>query len=583
MTDTDLDAKAIAGNWLAKFATALSSDQVDLVTSCFSESDAWFRDTLVFSWDNRTQHGIEKISKYLANNMSETRISDLELVDETGLSPELGPLCPWLSGVSSGFTFSTPIATGKGFFRIHEDAGEWKAFTVFMMLDQLKGSEEMGHEEGVYGGHTIAWSEVQQDRASRIENDPHVLIIGAGQTGLNVAARFKQMNIPTLVVERNPKVGDNWRQRYPTLSLHTIKKHHTLLYQAYPSTWPEYTPRDKLANWLEQYAVSQDLVVWTSSHVLPTPEYDPITRKWQVIVEKEGQKITLRPSHIVIATGGLGAFRLPTNIKNQDVFKGIQLHAGLYAGGQPFSGKHVLVVGAGNTSADICQDLVVQGAESVTMLQRSTTCVVKASTIRAQLEFNFPEKVPLENCDLKFFATPLPLIKEILGYTAEENWKREKDIHDDLRRAGLNLNMGDNGSGSFPMVFENFGGYWLDVGAAKLIGAGKILIKQGVEIAEFTESGVIFTDGSTLATDVIIFATGYQGMRESSEAIFGADAIARTGPVWGLDGEGELRGVFRPTGHPGLWFAAGDFANSRFSSKHLGIQIQAIQLGLLRV
>ncbi|KAJ6621032.1 hypothetical protein B0H10DRAFT_1790813, partial [Mycena sp. CBHHK59/15] len=97
-------------------------------------------------------------------------------------------------------------------------------------------------------------------------------IVGGGQTGLNVAARFKQMNIPSIVIETNLRIGDNWRKRYPTLTSHTYAfcsnfliidfLPFQLLYQSYPDSWAKYTPRDKLADWLEQYPLLQ-LVVWT--------------------------------------------------------------------------------------------------------------------------------------------------------------------------------------------------------------------------------------------------------------------------------------------------------------------------------
>lgn len=230
-----------------------------------------------------------------------------------------------------------------------------------------------------------------------------------------------------------------------------------MLYQPYPSTWPTYTPRDKLAHWLEQYATSQDLIVWTDSRPLPTPTYDPVTKKWTVVVDHSGKEVTIHPSHIVLATGTLGSPHIP-NIVDKDLFVGITIHAHSYQGGRPFFGKRVVVVGAGNTSADICQDLCVQGAKAVTMVQRSTTCVVKASTIRANQERAWPAAQSTEISDFKFCAVPILLLKRMIAASAEKNWEREKDIHEGLKKAGLHLNMGSDGSGNLPMVFERLGG-----------------------------------------------------------------------------------------------------------------------------
>ena len=230
-----------------------------------------------------------------------------------------------------------------------------------------------------------------------------------------------------------------------------------MLYQSYPSTWPLYTPRDKLADWLEQYAISQDLVVWTDARPLPIPKYDHETKKWTLFVNKKGISHRLQPSDIVVATGMFGDAIVP-DIKDSITFKGRMLHSSSYNGGREFSGKRVVVIGAGNTSADICQDLCAHDAASVTMVQRSSTAVVKSSTIRVLLERVFPAELPIETCDTLFFSTPIRLIKKMLASSAEENWAHEKDIHEELKRAGMKLNMGSDGSGVFPMVFERGGG-----------------------------------------------------------------------------------------------------------------------------
>jgi hypothetical protein len=115
---------------------------------------------LVFTWDNRTLEGIDKISNYLADTLPTRQISDFKLDTRPGLAAEHGSLSPWATGVSSGFTFATPLFTGIGYFRIQLVDGQWKAFTVSMILDEVKGHEEKGPEEGVYDNHTLSWSDV---------------------------------------------------------------------------------------------------------------------------------------------------------------------------------------------------------------------------------------------------------------------------------------------------------------------------------------------------------------------------------------------------------------------------------------
>jgi len=120
------------------------------------------------------------------------------------------------------------------------------------------------------------------------------------------------------------------------------------------------------------------------------------------------------------------------------------------------------------------------------------------------------------------------------------------------------------------------------VGCAEYIASGEIKVKSGVEIQGFSENGVILSDGSTLDADVVIFATGFLKIRGVMKQLFGEE-IDKTGPVGGMDEEGEMEGAYRPTGHPGLWYAPGDFQSSRFGSRLLAIQFQALELGYMEL
>lgn len=570
----------IAASWLENFSKFSELGDVDGIVSCFLP-DGWLRDVLIFNWSNRTFIGQQKIKDHLAANFAAAKISDLALDKRQYFTPELAHVTPTQTAVASGFTFSTVTGIARGYFHLLPDAqGVWKALAVFMILDEIHGHPEEGPELGIYGDHTLSWDEVHRKRRESVEKDPYVLIIGAGQTGLILAARFQQMNMPTLVVESHARVGDNWRVRYPTLTLHSPRSQFQLLYQPYPKNWPIYASRDKVASWLEQYASSQDLSIWTNSRTSGTPTYDPETKKWTVVIDHAGTPTTVHPTHVVTAFGILGAPLVP-HVDDREVFEGRTLHAADYPGGKPFVGKRVIVVGAGNSGADICQDLVTQGAQSVTIVQRSSTCVVaKHPNYTNNLLKVWPDGVPVEVCDFKFQALPLLLRKRIAASQADAIAAAEKDLHDGLRKAGLHINMGDDGSGQFPMVFEKSGGFWIDVGCAGLITSGEVKVKHGVEVKRYLNKGVVFTDGSMLDADVVIYATGYHNVKETIKSIFGEEVVKPTGEIWGLDEEGELKGCYKPSGYPGLWFAGGELGNSRFLSKRMALEMKAIQLGL---
>lgn len=197
------------------------------------------------------------------------------------------------------------------------------------------------------------------------------------------------------------------------------------------------------------------MVIWTSSRPLPTPTYDAETKRWTIVVDRDGSQTTIHPAHVVLATGTLGKPRYP-EMHDEFNFRGTTLHANEYAGGHAYIGKRVVVIGAGNTAADICQDLVVHGAQSVTMVQRSSTCVLSART--AAMLNAWPEGIPVDISDLKFLSCPFHLLKRIIASGEKEAWEREKTMHEGLIKAGFKLNMADDGAGQATLVFERFGG-----------------------------------------------------------------------------------------------------------------------------
>ncbi|KAI0698553.1 dimethylaniline monooxygenase (N-oxide-forming) [Cerioporus squamosus] len=580
-----LNPHSIASSWLVAFASAVDAADIDVLAELFLP-DGWLRDLLVSTWDNRSLEGREKIRGFLkSSTLATAQLTSINLDDTAHLAPRTSFIAQLQSAdVEFAFTFECAHGHGQGYVRLLPDGnGDHKAFTVMLMLSDLHGHEESRTlilREDLTGVPGRNMQEEFADWVAQVESKPYVLVVGAAQTGLQLAARFKQMNIPTLVIERSARPGDVWRKRYPSLTLHTPRRHHSLLYQSYPSNWPEYTGRDKLAGWLDQYAVSQDIVLWTNSTLKPYPNYDPNTHEWDVTVICNGAEVKLRPAHIVLATGTLGAANIP-DIPGQDIFRGSVLHSTVYDGPKPHVGKRVVVIGAGNSSIDICQDLALYGAESVTMVQRSSTCVIGRDFISVFLRQGWPEDVPMEVSDLRWASIPNGLQKKLSITSQDFMWESQKELHDKLRKGGIKLNMGPEGEGLYILTLGRLGGFWQDKGGADLIADGRIKVKGGVSPDHFTETSVVFSDGSELPADVVIYATGYVQIKESNRAIFGDEVIERTKPVYGLDEEGELRGSYRPSGHPGLWFATGDFFNSRFMSKILALQLKAIQLGLI--
>jgi cation diffusion facilitator CzcD-associated flavoprotein CzcO len=395
------------------------------------------------------------------------------------------------------------------------------------------------------------------------------------------------LNVSALMIDQNERVGDNWRKRYHQLVLHDPVWYDHLPYIPFPPHWPVFTPKDKLAEFFEAYVNLLELNAWTSTTIKST-SWDEDKRVWTVTVERKKadgsvDTRTLHPRHVIQATGHSGKKNFPT-IKGMEGFKGDRLcHSSEFPGASPNSqGKKAIVVGCCNSGHDIAQDFFEKGYD-VTIVQRSTTCVISSEAITdIGLKGLYDEDAPpVEDADLIAWGFPTTALKAQQVKLTKVQHEHDKKILDGLRKAGFGLDSGPNDAGLMLKYYQRGGGYYIDVGASQLIIDGKIKIKQGQEISQILPNGVEFADGTQLPADEIIFATGYQNMRSRARDIFG-DAVAdRVGDVWGLNEEGEFRTMWQRTGHPGFWFMGGNLAISRYYSRILALQIKALEEGIL--
>lgn len=590
-----VDATKVAQDVVSKLANAISRKDPAAIKELFLHDNSYWRDHLALTWQLRTLKGSDKISSFVAS--SNTPFTKLEIdSSEPHRQPNLGPIdgLSQVNGIATFVTFDTDIGRGQGILKLAEEKGEWKIFSVYTNLTELKGHEELTGKrrtKGVqHGGdlHRKNWRERREAESNLEGIEPTVLIIGAGQGGLAAAARLKMLNVPSLMVDMNERVGDNWRKRYHQLVLHDPVWYDHLPYIPFPPHWPVFTPKDKLGDWFESYVKHLELNVWTSTK-LTSSSWDESKQQWTVSVERtlpDGsvETRTFHPKHIIQATGHSGKKNWPS-IKGMDTFKGSRLcHSSEFSGAKPDSkGKKAIVVGCCNSGHDIAQDFYEKGYD-VTIVQRSTTCVISSESITdIGLKGLYDEDgPPTEDADLILWSFPSELMKADQVKVTKIQNENDKKILDGLRAAGFGVDMGDMESGLLMKYYQRGGGYYIDVGASQLIVDGKIKIKQGQELAQILPDGIEFADGSKLEADEIVFATGYQNMRTEARTIFGDEVADRVGDVWGLNAEGEFRTMWQNSGHPGFWFMGGNLAITRYYSRILALQIKAIEEGILK-
>ena len=349
--------------------------------------------------------------------------------------------------------------------------------------------------------------------------------------------------------------------------------------------WPIFTPKDKLGDWFENYAHCMELNVWMKSTITST-SWSESGRKWTVSIKRTRTDGTTEermfyPHHVVQATGHSGKKNFPS-IPGMDEFKGALCHSSEFPGAKPnSSGKRAIVVGCCNSGHDISQSYYENGYD-ITMVQRSSTCVVSSKSITdiALAGVYSEDGPPTDDADVWLQGTPMPVLKLIQVAVTSASNDMDKATLEGLRSAGFALDKGPDDAGLFMKYYQRGGGYYIDVGASQLIVDGKIKIKQGAGISEVTPTGLAFSDGTELPADEIVFATGYQNMRTEARTIFGDELAERVGNVWGFDDEGEFRSIWRNSGHPGFWFMGGNLALCRYFSKVLALQIKAREVGL---
>ena len=343
---------------------------------------------------------------------------------------------------------------------------------------------------------------------------PHVpvLVIGAGPAGLATSACLRRAGVAHDVIEREAEVAPTWRRHYERLHLHTVKQHSALPMAPWPAQAPTYPSRDEVVDYLTRYAREQAVAPHFGVALQRLSRADGGYR-----VQTSAGTVTARA--VVMATG---YNRLPfvPDLPGQRQFLGLQGHAASYRHAGPYQGRRTLVVGCGNSGAEIALDLAEQG-EAVSLVVRGPVHVAPRDLFGR----------PTQPTNILLSHLPLGLRDAIAGASL-------RLAVGDLSRWGIvRPVLGPN------TMIERLGRIpLLDIGTIDLIKRGRILVKPGV--LALTAKGASFMDDSTAPYEAIIYATGYRtGL---AELIDGFEAIA--------DARGRPRHFGPDTDWPGLHF-----------------------------
>ena len=586
MTDLSTHPTQAAGAWFADFGAALEAQDIDAAMALFAP-DCYWRDLVAFTWNLSTQEGPAAIRAMLQARLADVRPSAFAV--EGQATEAEGVIDAW-------FTFETAVARGRGHLRLKGG----KCWTLLTTMTELKGHEEAhgatrpkGAEHGVHPGRKT-WLEERQDEAARLgyQDQPEVLIVGGGQGGIALGARLRRLGVPTLIVEKNARPGDSWRKRYKSLCLHDPVWYDHLPYLPFPDHWPVFAPKDKIGDWLEMYTKVMELNYWGGT-LAKKARFDEAAQCWEVEVVRDGKPITLRPKQLVFALGVSGYPNVP-QIAGAETFLGEQHHSSQHAGPEAWKGKRCVVLGSNNSAHDICAALWEHGAD-VTMVQRSSTHIAPSdSLMELALGGLYSEQavkngVTTDMADLIFASIPYKIMAPMQVPVYDAMKQRDADLYARLEKAGFMLDFGVDGSGLFMKYLRRGSGYYIDVGASELVANGSIKLRSGVHIERINPKSVTLSDGSELAADLLVYATGYGSMNGWLAELISPELADKVGKVWGLGSdtpkdpgpwEGELRNMWKPTQVPQLWFHGGNLHQSRHYSQFLALQLKARAVGI---
>jgi cation diffusion facilitator CzcD-associated flavoprotein CzcO len=347
-------------------------------------------------------------------------------------------------------------------------------------------------------------------------SETDTIIVGAGPAGLAVGATLRRANVPFVMLERAERVGASWHSHYERLHLHTPKRYSALPHRPFPAAYPTYPSRQQVWEYLEDYARAFDLRPEFGNEV------DRCVRRNDGVWEVTTNAGIYRSRQLVIACGWQRDPNLPC-WPGMDSFPGPILHSRDYVNGEQFRGRRVLVVGFGNSGAEIALDLAEYGARSAVAVRGRVNVIPRDLLAVPIIVFALLWRAaPTRLAD----AVNAPTLRLALGNLAALGLEKRKD-------------------GPFTQIAESHEIPVIDVGTIARIRAGEIAVRKGVE--SFDRDEVRFADGSRESFDAIVLATGFHAGLQR--------VLPDDGGVFDEQGSPRIRGR---EAAPGLYFCGYD-------------------------
>ncbi|RAK97273.1 flavin-containing monooxygenase [Aspergillus ibericus CBS 121593] len=553
----DIDAAAVA----RKFTTPLNPLSLDHFTS-----DALWRDSVALTGTLRTFYSAATVTEAWNGRCLAREAQGFQLAPEAARAVRPAPCLGW---IEVPFTFETeavPAATCSGFLSLVPDGnGGWKIWLLRTILEEFRDQPSVDELEP----NTHTAHQPFHDGANY-----ECVVVGCGQSGLSVAGRLQALGVSYLVVDKAPRVGDSWLQRYESMKLHSHRDAAQLPFgPTFSDEYPDLMNRQELARGYQDWAKRYSINISFSTELV-SGTWDEDHHKWTLqLRQQQGEQattISVTCSHVVMAVGAGGHEPVRPTYPGEDIFQGDILHTAQYKSPRQWQDKHAVIIGSANSAHDAAADMVGTGMASITMVQRSRTCIIP-------VEYMPKTRKGSKLADRQQLSTPHAVSRLVSILSIRAQIAQNPERFDALERAGFRV---DRDGEVVAHVTERYGGHYMDVGNCANIAKGMVKIKSNSHPTSFTPTGLLFADNTHLPADVVIFATGYKwNVRDTIGELFGPKIYDQVEDYWGLDKEGEIRGAFKPSPHGHIWFISGTTTHSRYYSRFIALLVKADVMG----
>ncbi|KAH0269538.1 P-loop containing nucleoside triphosphate hydrolase protein, partial [Aureobasidium melanogenum] len=502
---SSLEATSTARTALEQFDVALEANSTDELEKCFCPEQAFWKDQLALTWHLRTFISPAQIAKDLLETKNLRDITgSFEIIGEAQFV-QAGPtlkfiVCPF------GFKTGSPAATCSGMMwllpverQASDDGTSNLTWKIWILSTKLESLDEHVEDKSLLGS---------TDKCSRglAEINTDVFIVGAGNAAVALATRLKALGVHSVMIDRNPSVGDNWALRYDCMKFHIPTSFCELPYLRYPDELQgQMLTRDDLAAHVRNYAQTFKLDIINSAEIIQTTQGED--GQWQIKFRTaDRREVVATARHLVQATGIGSQKPYVPPMTEREAYKGTSLHSSEYKNAVELKSqgkKTVCIVDSANTAFDVLEDCHAAGLQ-VTIISRSPTYMVPLEYVCDKYSLGAYD-FGVEAADNLFMMLPTIVDAQLGRGLFAQLASKEPDRYSALKDLGFPFfDSRDPDAALMHNLIERGGGHYVDTGATALLTQKKVDFVAGVEPKEYTSTGLRLSDGTTLEADAVI-------------------------------------------------------------------------------